>query len=119
MANTQRGHVDLKAGETSYKLVFSINALCELEEETGLSVNQLAAEMGGDNVKLKLLRVLLWGALRDHHEDVTIKGAGDIAGLAGMAEVGDAIGKAFNLAFPEVKETAGSRPPKAGRGGRG
>jgi hypothetical protein len=118
MANPHRGQVDLKAGEATYRLSFSINALCEIEDATGKSVNELAAEMGGAP-RLSLIRVLLWGALRDHHEEVTLKQAGEIAGEAGMAETGEAIGNAFALAFPDAKEDPGSRPPKAGKAGRG
>lgn len=119
MANSKRGQVDLKAGEAVYRLSFSINALCELEDETGKSVNELVAEMNVPNPRLSMIRMLLWGALRDHHEAVTLRQAGEIAGDAGMQATGEAVGKAFELAFPVAKEEPGPRPQKAGKGGSG
>lgn len=119
MANPHRGHIDLTAGEAVYRLSFSINALCELEDATGKSVNELVNEMNSPNPRLSMIRTLLWGALRDHHEEVTLREAGEIAGEAGMQQTGEAVGKAFELAFPAAKEDPGSRPRKAGRGGSG
>jgi hypothetical protein len=120
MGNPQRGHVTLTAGEASYTLAFSVNALCSLEEATGQSVNEIGASMADQSrIKMTTIRLLLWGALLDHHEGVTIKQAGDIASEAGMQATGEAIGKAFALAFPEAKEDAGSRPRKAGKAGAG
>lgn len=119
MANPHRGHVDLTAGETVYRLSFSINALCEVEDAAGKSVNELVDEMNGKNPRLSMIRMLLWGALRDHHEAITLRQAGEIAGDAGMQQTGEAVGKALALAFPAAQETPGSRPRKAGKAGVG
>ena len=41
MANGKRGQVELRLGETTHLLTFDYNALCELEERMGTSVDEL------------------------------------------------------------------------------
>lgn len=116
MANPNRGQVALTVGELELKLSFSVNALCELEDLLGQPVAKIAAGLKDpENVRLATVRALVWAALRDHHDEVTLKGAGTIASDAGVPAVMAAVGKAFSLAFPEAKENA--RPPKAAKAG--
>lgn len=112
MANPHRGSVALQAGERSYTLSFSVNAICELEAELDKPVAEIIASIQ-DPKKLRLssVRALVWAALRDHHDDVTIKLAGEIASDAGFEATVEKVGEAFRLAFPEVKGK--SNPPKA------
>jgi hypothetical protein len=115
MANPNRGEVALAAGGRAYKLSFSVNALCELEEELDKPVAEIVAAFQDEkHVRLGSIRVLLWAALRDHHDEVTIKEAGLIATDAGIQPVVEAIGQAFRLAFPEAKGSANPRKAKAG-----
>lgn len=116
MANPNRGEVSLPVGGTDYKLSFSVNALCELEELFDQPVAELAALMNDSaKVRMSVARAMVWAALRDHHEAVTLKEAGAIATEAGLTATMAAVGKAFSLAFPEAKK--GSRPPNAAKGG--
>lgn len=114
MANPHRGSVALQAGDRAYTLSFSVNALCELEDALEQPVAQIANALNDpDTVRLTTVRALVWAALRDHHEDVTLKGAGEIITDAGMPACMEAIGKAFKLAFPEQEAKEDARPQKA------
>lgn len=113
MANPTLGEVTLDAGGEAYRLVFSTNALAALEERLDMSVKKIGA-LFGDDMRLGHLRVLLWAGLFDHH-DVSELDAGKIMDAAGAAAVGDAIGKAFTLAFPQEEASDTARPRKAAR----
>lgn len=112
--NQHRGSVALQAGNVAYTLSFSVNALCELEEALDKPVAKIADTLGKpEAIRLSTVRVLVWAALRDHHESVDIKAAGNIVTDAGMAETMAAIGKAFTLAFPPVSGKENPRKAKA------
>lgn len=112
MANPYRGSVALQVGDRAYTLSFSVNAICDLEDALGQPVAKIAAGLNDpENVRMSTVRVIIWAALRDHHGEIDLKGAGEIATEAGIPACMEAIGKAFNLAFPEAKEAA--RPQKA------
>jgi len=114
MANPHRGQVPLQAVGTTYTLCLSTNAMCELEGLTGEAIGTLAEKMNGDSVRMTDVRALVWAALQDHHPDADLKEAGNIITLAGMPATMEAVGRAFELAFPAVEDD-GSRPPKAAR----
>lgn len=104
MANPHRGEVALKVGDLEYKLSFSINAICELEDALDMPVAQVAERMkDAGNLRMSLVRTVVWAALGDHQEGITAKEAGRIVTEAGIPAVMEAIGKAFSLAFPEVE----------------
>lgn len=114
MANPARGSVAFQVGERAYTMSFSVNALCELEELLGMPVAQIAAGMEkAENVRMSTVRALVWAGLRDHHGDLQLKDAGEIATEAGIPACMEAVGKAFALAFPEAKADANPRKAKA------
>jgi hypothetical protein len=117
MANPHLGSVVLAAGDKVYQVSYSINALCELEDAfDGLPVPQIAEKLNDPaKVSLKTVRALIWAGLRDRHEETSIKDAGEIATLAGVPACMDAIGKAFQLAFPE-EGNDNARPRHAAKG---
>jgi hypothetical protein len=107
MANINRGEVDLKAGDKIWTLVFSVNALCELEELAGKSALAFANELSDEeNVSIKKLRLLFWIGLRDRHPDVDEKAAGSIMSGAGLNEAMQAATKALRAAFPQGEAPA-------------
>lgn len=120
MANPFRGKVPLKAGDEDYELSFSINAICEIEEHFGKPIAEVGKLMqAGDAFQVKTLRFVLWAGLQDNHDDISLKDAGNIASNAGIEICGEAIGKAFQLAFPQEKAGGGKgngRPRSAARG---
>lgn len=114
MANPHRGSVALQVGDRAYTLSFSVNALCELEDHLDQPVARIAGALNKpDEIRIGTVRALVWAALRDHHEEMTIKDAGALATEAGVPAVMDAIGKAFKLAFPEAQGKA--NPQKAAK----
>lgn len=114
MANPNRGEVALKVGDLEYKLSFSVNAICELENAMDKPMSEIVASMN-EAMRMSTLRTVVWAGLQDHHEGTTLKEAGKIASDAGIAAISDAIGEAFALAFPEADGNA--NPPKAAQRG--
>lgn len=95
MANPHRGEVELKAGEKTYTLVFTINAVCELESHLNKSVTEIVGSMD----RITVVRAVLWAGLQHHHK-LTLEEAGDIMHAAGAAATSAAINQAMTLAFP-------------------
>lgn len=124
MANVHKGEVSLDAGGTIYTLKFSANSICELEDQLQKPIAKIAAELGdGDTMRMSTARAVFWGALREHHPDVDIKGAGSIMTDAGVALALEKVGEAFRVTFPEqaaVPEDSdageAARPSKAKAG---
>lgn len=116
MANAVRGQVSLKAGDTIYTLCLSANAMCSLEEHTGRDIGDIASSLNEKGVSMVLVRSLIWAALQDHHSDIDIKGAGNIITEAGMSACMEAIGLAFQRAFPDAEVKESPNPPKAKAG---
>jgi class 3 adenylate cyclase len=101
MANKQKGEVALG----DYTLRYSINALCELEDASGMSAVQLAMSLSDEETfKIKSLRLMVWGGLIDNHEEITLKQAGDIISDFGAPKTMEAITKAFELAMPDAED---------------
>lgn len=115
MANAVRGQVSLVAGDTTYTLVLSINAMCEIEDTTGKDIVVLVSDLQSGKVSMKSFRLLFWAALQDYHPDVDLKAAGILISEIGMTAAMGALGEAFERAFPDAEEN-GSRPPKAKAG---
>ncbi|WEX07370.1 GTA-gp10 family protein [Chelativorans sp. AA-79] len=118
MANPIRGEVTLQAGDEAFTLSFSVNAIVELEDHLDLPVSKIANLLNDpENVRMKTVRALIWAALRDHHEHVTIIEAGKLATRVGVAGCMEKVGRAFQLAFPDAEdEEKTSRPQKAKAG---
>lgn len=110
MANSRRGSVALQAGDAAYMVSFSVNALCELEDAFGVSVQNIGAIFDKD-ASMKDVRKLARCALSDNHPEVTDKEAGQIVTDAGLPIFMETVQKAFQLTFPEAKGNA--NPPKA------
>lgn len=109
MANPHKGEVTLQAGGETYRLRFTTNAMCELEDATGKTISEIVADLSDEKTPpgLRTMRVLLWAALIEHQEGTTVKDAGKICDEVGMASIGALIGKAIQQAFPDVDEDAG------------
>ena len=85
MANPNRGEVELKAGDDTYTLVFTINALCDIEEaHPGLNIL-------GDISKLSNIRYLLLAGLCARHPDIKKADAGNILQEAGFEATQSAV----------------------------
>ena len=114
MANAVKGEVTLEAGGETYRLAYTTNAMCELEDATGEPLGKIVEQLGDDANPpgVKTLRLLLWGALIEHQEDMTIKQTGRICDDIGMSAVGDVIGKALQAAFPDAASSGKTQASK-------
>lgn len=59
------------AGKT-YRMCYSVNALCEVEARAGGSLDGLMER------QFSATRLLLWGALMEYQPEITLHGAGEI-----------------------------------------
>jgi len=101
----------IKANGKSYKLEYSYNAFCDIEETSGeKSIENL---FSGKKVSLSKTRLLLWGGLTEHQPDITIRDAGSILGFLlkkdNLAELTEMLGLAVAEALPVPEQT---RPTK-------
>lgn len=123
MANPNKGEVSLVAGDTTYTLRFTTNAICALEELLGgRTITQIGNELNStEGMQMATARAVVWAALLDRHPDVEVLDAGDIMTVAGIKTALEAAGRAFQLAFPADGQDArgegeGARPSKAKAG---
>lgn len=102
MANRDRGEVELAFGKERYTLRMSMNAVANIEDYLDKGINEIA-DMVRDpkDFRIGTWRVLLWGALKEHH-NISIEEAGEIMGRAGVKFVVEKVGEAMALAFPEA-----------------
>lgn len=120
MANPHKGEVSFQAGDETFTLRFSANALAELEDALDKSVMEIADLMQSEKgLRIKTLRTIFWAGLLDHHEGVTEKRAGDIISDIGMGEAAEIIGRAFAAAFPAADGEKGENPRKGAGAGSG
>lgn len=113
MANKERGEVELKAGDDTFTLRLSVNALAEIENLLDVGVNDLIAMLRKPkDFRLATWRVLLWGALREFHK-VSLDEAGEIMGRAGINEAVQVLSEAMTAAFPEATGDDEKNPRKA------
>ncbi|WP_411033841.1 hypothetical protein [Shinella sp. BYT-45] len=112
MANPHRGQVALG----NYTLSFSVNALCELEDLLDKPMMEIVtAIQTPEKMRMNMVRALFWASLRDHHEEIDLKEAGQIVSDLGMKAAMAKVGEAFRLAFPEAgagAEANGKQNPR-------
>lgn len=121
MGNRVRGIVDIEgeSGET-YKMQYSLNSLCELEDVLdGRTVIEFAESLGNDPSKMKFkdLRRLLWAGMIEHNEGIDEDEAGRIVeDCGGFAVMFPKMIEAFQAALPDddgAGEGAGKGKAKA------
>lgn len=112
--NPHKGEVEFDAVGQRWRLVYSFNALCALEEQTGRGFAELSKSLA-DPAKVRLadIRAVLWAGLIDNHPSVTIKQVGDIIGEIKATKAFELFNRALVLAFPEASEDA--NPPVPGQ----
>lgn len=113
MANKERGEVLLKIADQDYILRFTINSICELEDELGQGIQEIIQSLEDpDKLRIKPLRALFWAGLLDKQPQTTIRAAGDILTGVGTAEVFEAVSAALAAAFPDNKKNKPDKNPK-------
>lgn len=111
--NSVKGEVSFNAGGQIFYLAFSTNALIALEERLDKTVAEIGA-MFEQPLRLAHLRILLWAGLSDNHDLPELE-AGRLMDDVGIDKIGELIGRAFVLAFPNDEEGAkdSARPQRA------
>lgn len=104
--NRTKGTVHFSAGENTYMLVFSTNALCVLETNLGDAI--WAAFDDLSTMRISTMRTVFWAGLQDHHPQIDKAAAGRLMDQIGLPRVIGLIMEAVALAFPEAKP--GDRP---------
>jgi hypothetical protein len=115
---TPKGGVSFEADDKRYTMTFSINAMCEIEEELDMGITDIGEIMSAGQVRMKHLRAMFRAGLVDNHPDMTTAQAGDLMTELGPQRAADIIGEAFTAAFPSEK-AGPANPPKKRRAGIG
>lgn len=103
MANPERGEVGVMVGGKPYTLRPTFDALCELEELVGKSVDDVLQSI--QQGRLSGLRAVVWCFLQDQHsqEIKTLKDASQwIERAGGVDNVLDLVHRALGLNTPEL-----------------
>lgn len=122
MGNDTRGIVDLHTNDNrTYRLHFTVNAMCEVESETGRSFMAFVKHIGqaaeAEDVSLTDLRTLMRAALSEHHPEVDAKRAGEIIlDAGGIPSALSKLTEAVKASMPAAK--AGSTPRGNGAASR-
>ncbi|HAF38067.1 MAG TPA: hypothetical protein DCG72_03700 [Gammaproteobacteria bacterium] len=105
MPNKQKGELKFVAGGRHYTLRFSTNALCVLEDATGVGALAVAAQLNDpEKMEFRVLRSMFRAGLSDSHPDMDDTEAGEIMTALGFDKVMPLIGEAFELMFPDDSE---------------
>lgn len=110
--NRRRGETAMGA----YTLVYSFNAMCLLEDETGLKTGEIIQQMQ-DGVGLKQLRTFIWAGLQEKHPDFSQEDAGDVIDEVGIEPAMASLQQAIEAAFSVEKKAGPKNPRKAARVG--
>ena len=113
MANRARGEVGFEVDGVAYTLVYSVNAICQMEDALSVSMAKLGADMAAGSTSAA--RSAFWACLLEHHPDLTPQDAGRLMTVLGPAKAGDLLGQAMSAALPEpaAGPLGRSRPPAA------
>ncbi|MCR5874363.1 hypothetical protein LRS10_09425 [Phenylobacterium sp. J426] len=98
-ANPETGVVSFEASGEAYRLQFSIDAICTLEDLLDKSVAEIGVQMARG--RIGAIRASLWAGLREHHPKLPLKDAGELLkdpALKG-GKATEYIGQALKLAF--------------------
>lgn len=119
MANAVKGEAVIKVGGQDYTLVFTANALCEVEYILDKSTEQILLALTR-SPPIHVIRALLWGGLRKYHPDADLIACGDlIEEMGGSAAALQMVGKALSAGLPEPAGDDPGRPRKGARAGTG
>ncbi|OLS50570.1 hypothetical protein [Rhodovulum sulfidophilum] len=106
MANPMKGEVDIEACGEQLRLILSFNAIAELEEEAGQTLAEAMAALKAGSVRI--MRLILWAAMRDHRPGTTLRQAGAVAADLGP-ELGPVLGRVISACgfLADLSEQAG------------
>jgi hypothetical protein len=100
------------------QFVYDVNSWIDISDELGMEVPDIIAKLTdkANPPSLKVQRVIIWGGLRKHHSEMSIRDAGEV-----MVEAAVAMEKALGGSLPQAEEGTSADdeadPPR--RRGRG
>lgn len=119
MANPLKGEMSFDAEGKTYVLIYSNNALVELEDQLDRGIVDISQEMTSwakqpEKIRLGLLRAVFWAGFIERHPEITVKMAGELMNkIGGVAKVTEVVSEAFARAFPDPETKVEAHPPKA------
>jgi hypothetical protein len=97
MANPIKGEVACKIGEQEFILLYDFNALCTIEADLGVDVEQLGERLASPTMIRSIFRI----GLEAKHGLMSDLEAGNLIHQLGVQPAAEVIAKAFQAAFPE------------------
>ena len=116
MANA-RGIVRFEAGGDNYKLQFTTNAWCELEDQAGAPMGEFLVGLGEGGLSFRRFRLLIWAGLIEHHPNIDLRGAGALIDqMGGVAKISPLVEEAVLASVPEAEPGEGAEEAGKARG---
>jgi hypothetical protein len=97
MANPIKGEVACMVGEHEYILLYDFNALCTIEVDLGVDVEQLGERLASPTMIRSIFRI----GLEARHGLMSDLEAGNLIHQLGVQPAAELIAKAFQASFPE------------------
>lgn len=119
VSNVPRKSVPLEVGDRTYQLRYTTNSLIEIEEQTGLTIQELGQKFLEGKVGLRDMRIFVWAGILHQHDDFTLAEAGHIIDEVGISEVATKAAEAFQAAFPDAEGNEGKNAFKGASAGTG
>jgi hypothetical protein len=115
MANPLKGEVGFKVAGGDFVLAYDFNALCTLEEDLGVGVEEIGEKLNS----VSSLRTVFRAGLEAKHGRMTDIEAGRLIHEVGVVKAGEMVVKAIQAAFPAPSaEGKAKGAAKAGTGPR-
>lgn len=116
MATKIKGEIAFDAAGSKWTLVYDFNALCTIEEELDVKVDEVGERLNSPSMIRSIFRI----GLAAHHGVMTDLEAGRLIHDMGAPAAAKVIGEAFQAAFPAPSDAPsaegnGRRKPGTGR----
>lgn len=91
--------VDFEVGGRVRTLRYGLNALCNLEQQTGRKALEIFRSLDGDQMEIRVFRSVVQAGLS---EKLTAEDVGDLIDEVGIQNMAEILGRAVRLAFPDA-----------------
>jgi hypothetical protein len=108
MANPIKGEVGFSVAEGVFTLAYDFNALCTMESDLGVSIEDVGTKMDSISAVRTMFRI----GLEAHHGQLSDIEAGNLIYQLGLEEAGTLITRAFQGAFPDASAGGKAKPVK-------
>lgn len=108
MAAKLKGEVSFKALASTFTLVVDFNAICAIEEELDIKIDEIGDRLKGSG---KTIRSVFRIGLAARHGALTDFEAGNLIQEIGVMKAAELLAEAMTASFPEAKNPASPRAP--------